>query len=356
MRRDPTIQATLVHTGQHYDAAMAGQFFRDLELPSPDVSLDVGSGSHAFQTGEVMKRLEPVLMDVRPNVVVVVGDVNSTLAAALTASKLCMPVAHVEAGLRSFDRSMPEELNRLLTDAISDYLFVTEASGRTNLLREGVDAEKIHMVGNVMIDSLEQCRSVWTQSAVLTQLGLKRGEYGVVTLHRPSNVDDPAILRGLLKALTEISRRIPLVFPVHPRTRVRLEAIEAEAAPSAVASMRYIAPLGYLDFIGLVAGSRLAMTDSGGLQEETTALSIPCLTLREQTERPITVDEGTNRVIGTSPGRIIEETFRVLADPMPVLPRPALWDGQAASRIVAVLTGSPRATAAAQGGESEEAR
>jgi len=170
MRRDPTIQATLVHTGQHYDAAMAGQFFRDLELPSPDVSLDVGSGSHAFQTGEVMKRLEPVLMDVRPNVVVVVGDVNSTLAAALTASKLCMPVAHVEAGLRSFDRSMPEELNRLLTDAISDYLFVTEASGRTNLLREGVDAEKIHMVGNVMIDSLEQCRSVWTQSAVLTQL------------------------------------------------------------------------------------------------------------------------------------------------------------------------------------------
>lgn len=356
MRRDPTIQATLVHTGQHYDAAMAGQFFRDLELPSPDVSLDVGSGSHAFQTGEVMKRLEPVLMDVRPNVVVVVGDVNSTLAAALTASKLCMPVAHVEAGLRSFDRSMPEELNRLLTDAISDYLFVTEASGRTNLLREGVDAEKIHMVGNVMIDSLEQCRSVWTQSAVLTQLGLKRGEYGVVTLHRPSNVDDPAILRGLLKALTEISRRIPLVFPVHPRTRVRLEAIEAEAAPSAVASMRYIAPLGYLDFIGLVAGSRLAMTDSGGLQEETTALSIPCLTLREQTERPITVDEGTNRVIGTSPGRIIEETFRVLADPMPVVPRPALWDGQAASRIVAVLTGSPRATAAAQGGESEEAR
>jgi UDP-N-acetylglucosamine 2-epimerase (non-hydrolysing) len=356
MRRYPAIQATLIHTGQHYDAAMAGQFFQDLQLPAPDVSLEVGSGSHAVQTGEVMKRLDPVLSELRPNVVVVVGDVNSTLAAALTAAKLGVPVAHVEAGLRSFDRSMPEEINRLLTDAISDYLFVTEESGRTNLLREGVDPGKIHMVGNVMIDSLEQCRHVWERSEVLTQLELTRGQYGVVTLHRPSNVDDPATLRGLLKALVEISRRLPLIFPVHPRTRARLEAMEAHAVGSEAGRIRYVAPLGYLDFIGLVAGSRLAMTDSGGLQEETTVLSVPCLTLREQTERPITVSDGTNRVIGTSPDRIVEEASRVLTEPMPSVVRPPLWDGQAARRIVGVLASSGGATVAPGAGESEKTR
>jgi UDP-N-acetylglucosamine 2-epimerase (non-hydrolysing) len=314
---------------------MAGRFFQDLELSTPDVSLDVGSGSHAYQTAEVMKRLEPVLNDLRPDVVVVVGDVNSTMAAALTAVKLGIPVAHVEAGLRSFDRSMPEEVNRLLTDAISEYLFVTEESGRQNLLREGVDPRKIHFVGNVMIDSLEHCRHVWDRPEVLATLGLARGGYGVVTLHRPSNVDDPPTLRGLLKTLREISGRMPLVFPVHPRTRQRLEAMDAEGETGC--AIRYVAPLGYIDFIALVAGARLVLTDSGGLQEETTALGVPCLTLREHTERPITVTDGTNRVVGTAPDRILTEVFRALAEPVRPVSRPALWDGKAAQRIVTVL-------------------
>lgn len=334
MRRHPTIRATLIHTGQHYDDAMAGRFFQDLQLPPPDVSLEVGSGSHAYQTAEVMKRLEPVLNDVRPHVALVVGDVNSTLAAALTAVKLGIPVAHVEAGLRSFDRSMPEEINRLLTDAISEYLFVTEESGCHNLLHEGIDARKIHLVGNVMIDSLEHCRGVWERSDVVTRLGLTRGCYGVVTLHRPSNVDDPATLRGLMKALGEINRRLPLVFPVHPRTRARLEATETGLYGG---GPRCVEPLGYLDFVALVAESRLALTDSGGLQEETTALGVPCLTLREQTERPITVTHGTNRVIGSSPDRIVEEALGALAETAPVVSRPPFWDGRASERIVAIL-------------------
>jgi UDP-N-acetylglucosamine 2-epimerase (non-hydrolysing) len=354
MRRHADVTATLVHTGQHYDDRMAGQFFRDLELPRPDISLEVGSGSHAYQTAEVMKRLEPVLTEIQPHVVVVVGDVNSTLAAAITATKLGIPVAHVEAGLRSFDRSMPEEINRLLTDAISDHLFVTEESGRVNLVREGVDPGKIHMVGNVMIDSLEQCRPIWERSDVIAQLGLGRGDYGVVTLHRPSNVDDPAILRGLLKALAEIGRRLPLVFPVHPRTQSRLEAIDAESEGSGRSGARYIAPLGYLEFIGLMAGSRLVLTDSGGLQEETTALGVPCLTLREQTERPITVTQGTNRIVGTSPERIIGEAVCVLAEARPQLPRPPLWDGHAAERIVSILRGTRPVTPAA--GDGTDAR
>ena len=337
MQRHPAITATLVHTGQHYDDSMAGQFFRDLQLPPPGISLEVGSGSHAYQTAEVMKRLEPVLDDIRPHLVVVVGDINSTLAAAVTAVKAGIPVAHVEAGLRSFDRSMPEEINRLLTDAVSEYLFVTEESGRENLRREGVDARKIHMVGNVMIDSLEQCRPAWERSDVAARLGLRPGDYGVVTLHRPSNVDDPATLRGLVKALAEVGRRLPLVFPVHPRTQGRLEAMEAGTESLAAGGARYIAPLGYLDFVALVARSRLVLTDSGGLQEETTALGVPCLTLREQTERPVTVTCGTNRIVGTSPDRIVTEAARALSDPRPDRLRPPLWDGHAAERIVAIL-------------------
>jgi UDP-N-acetylglucosamine 2-epimerase (non-hydrolysing) len=339
MRRHPEIQSTLVHTGQHYDEAMAGRFFEDLQISAPDVSLEVGSGSHAFQTAEVMKRLEPVLLQVRPHVVLVVGDVNSTVASALTAVKLGIPVAHVEAGLRSFDRSMPEEINRLVTDAISDYLFVTEESGRENLLREGIDPAKIHFVGNVMIDSLEQCRQVWDRPDVATRLGLSRHAYGVVTLHRPSNVDDPATLRGLLKALKEIGRRLPLVFPVHPRTRQRLEATDGDKTEDGI---RYVTPLGYIEFVALVAGARLVLTDSGGLQEETTALGVPCLTLRHQTERPITVTHGTNRIVGTDPGRIVTEAHDVLAAPPPLVQRPSFWDGRASQRIVAVLLQSPR--------------
>ena len=337
MRRHPALTATLVHTGQHYDDSMAGQFFRDLDLSPPDISLQIGSGSHAYQTAEVMRRLEPVLSEIRPHLVVVVGDVNSTLAAAVTAVKLGISVAHVEAGLRSFDRSMPEEINRILTDTISEYLFVTEQSGRDNLLREGIDGRKIHMVGNVMIDSLEQCRPLWERSEAVARLGLLRGEYGVVTLHRPSNVDDPVTLRGLVKALAEIGRRLPLVFPVHPRTRTRLEAMEAETESLGKSTARFVPPLGYLDFISLVAGARLVLTDSGGLQEETTSLGVPCLTLREQTERPITVTRGTNRIVGTSPDRIVTEALRALVEPPSAGSRPPLWDGHAAERIVTIL-------------------
>jgi UDP-N-acetylglucosamine 2-epimerase (non-hydrolysing) len=237
---------------------------------------------------------------------------------------------------------MPEEVNRVLTDAISEYLFVTEESGRQNLLREGVDGTHIHMVGNVMIDSLEQSRRLWEQSDVLTRYGLTPGRYGVVTLHRPSNVDDPARLRGLVKALEEIGRVLPLVFPMHPRTRQRLDLTESGSA-SGGGSVRYVDPLGYLDFIGLVARSRLALTDSGGLQEETTALGVQCLTLREQTERPVTITQGTNRVVGTVPERIVAEALRVLAEPIPAVPRPPMWDGKAAQRIVGTLYDACRA-------------
>ena len=348
MRAHPDISTLLVHTGQHYDARMAGQFFRELDLPSPDISLEIGSGSHAYQTAEVMKRLEPILERERPDLVLVVGDVNSTLAAALTAVKLRIPVAHVEAGLRSYDRSMPEEINRLLTDAVSEYLFVTEESGRQNLLREGTDQGKIHFVGNVMIDSLEQFRPLWDGSTIHSRLGLHKGEYGVVTLHRPSNVDDPSALQELINALLEVSRRMPIVFPVHPRTLKRLEALDGcitvlrpNEEPVAPSGLCCLEPLGYLDFIPLVASARIVLTDSGGLQEETTALGVPCLTLRENTERPVTVTHGTNRVIGTSLSRIVEAAFQVLEGPPEVPAPPPLWDGKAAERIVTILAASP---------------
>jgi UDP-N-acetylglucosamine 2-epimerase (non-hydrolysing) len=344
MRRHPEISPLLVHTGQHYDASMAGQFFQDLLIPPPDVSLEVGSGSHAYQTGEVMKRIEPILEEMRPDLVVVVGDVNSTPAAALTAAKLRIPVAHVEAGLRSFDRTMPEEINRLVTDAISDYLFVTEESGRQNLLREGIDESKIFFVGNVMIDSLQESRRLWERSNIHDRLGLMKGTYGVVTLHRPSNVDDPATLRGVIGALTQVSSELPLIFPVHPRTRKHLEtmngtapAFRYENGRIPVRGVSCLDPLGYVDFMALVSNARLVLTDSGGLQEEATVLGLPCLTLRENTERPVTVTHGTNRVIGVSPPRIIEEAFAILASPQPVSPPPPLWDGRAAERIVRVL-------------------
>jgi UDP-N-acetylglucosamine 2-epimerase (non-hydrolysing) len=344
MQRYSDISPLLVHTGQHYDASMAGQFFDDLQLPSPDMSLEVGSGSHAYQTAEVMRRLEPVLEDVRPHLVLVVGDVNSTVAAALTAVKLHVPVAHVEAGLRSFDRAMPEEVNRLVTDAISDFLFVTEESGRQNLLREGIDGTKIHFVGNVMIDCLEEFRPLWERSLIHDRLGLKRDEYGIVTLHRPTNVDDAGTLQGLIGALTIVARKIPVVFPVHPRTRKRIEAMDGSISVSwfgsehlPIKGLCCLDSLGYLDFMALLANARIVLTDSGGLQEETTALGVPCLTLRESTERPVTVTHGTNRVIGASPSRIVEEALQALKSPGPILAPPPLWDGKASQRIVAIL-------------------
>ncbi len=345
MRKHDDISALLVHTGQHYDVAMAGRFFEDLRIPLPDVSLEVGSASHAAQTAEVMKRLEPVLMLERPDVVLVVGDVNSTLAAALTAAKLQIPVAHVEAGLRSFDRTMPEEINRIVTDAVSDLLFVTEESGRRNLLNEGVSDSKIHFVGNVMIDSLEASRRLWKATAIRGTLGLEGREYGVMTLHRPSNVDDFDNFAGLMRAIAEIGARLPIVFPVHPRTRKAIENLRGRDVP-----LQFVAgpvngpgiycmdPLGYLDFMALVAGARLVLTDSGGIQEETTALGIACLTLRENTERPVTVTHGTNRLVGTSSTKILEHAAAALAGPpsQPSMP-PPLWDGRASERIVEIL-------------------
>lgn len=345
MRRYPQIVSTLVHTGQHYDNAMSEQFFTDLEIELADAHLGVGSGTHAVQTAEVMRRLEPLLLAWRPNLVLVVGDVNSTVAAALTAVKLGIPVAHVEAGLRSFDRRMPEEINRVLTDAIAEFFFVTEESGRENLLREGAPPDKIHFVGNVMIDTLELFRPRWERSPVVDSLGLGPDRpYAVVTLHRPSNVDDPARLAAFFEAFRKLSRYLPVVFPIHPRIRSRLprSAGAAGIAGEVVAGnggtgIMCLDPFGYLDFIALLSRARLVVTDSGGVQEETTALDVPCLTVRDGTERPVTVTHGTNRVIGSDPARVVMEALRTLAFPPSPHGRPALWDGQAAVRIIAIL-------------------
>jgi UDP-N-acetylglucosamine 2-epimerase (non-hydrolysing) len=347
---------TLVHTGQHYDPGLSDVFFAQLGLPHPDHHLRVGSGSHAVQTAQVLERLEPVLLEEAPDLVVVVGDVNSTIAAALCATKLGIPVAHVEAGLRSGDRGMPEELNRLLTDQLADLLFTTERSAAENLAREGIDAAKVHFVGNTMIDTLERLLPQARRGDVLERLGLDARGYGLVTLHRPSNVDDAVQLEALVTALRRISERLPLLWPVHPRTRARLgelpqaegqSAAGGEAGSAAVATGRrpgaprllLTEPLSYLDFLQLMAGARLALTDSGGIQEETTVLGVPCLTLRTSTERPVTVTEGTNRLIDPyDPAAIEGAAAGALDGPVPAAPRrPELWDGHAAPRIVAVI-------------------
>jgi UDP-N-acetylglucosamine 2-epimerase (non-hydrolysing) len=344
MRNQRGVQSLLIHTGQHYDIKMAGSFFADLQIPAPDACLDVGSGSHAMQTAEVMKRLEPVLNREHPGIVLVVGDVNSTMAAALAAVKLQIPVAHIEAGLRSFDRSMPEEINRIVTDVVSDMLFVTEESGLRNLDAEGIAKDKVFFVGNVMIDSLEASRRLWTQSDILDRLRLTKQQYGVVTLHRPSNVDDGRVLKGLIQGLAEISHHCPIVFPVHPRTKKALESIpkignEITFGVSATGAtgVYCMDPIGYLDFMCLVANAKLVLTDSGGIQEETTVLGVPCLTLRDNTERPVTMTHGTNRVIGSSPDRMVGEAMRALESPRPTLAAPPLWDGHASERIVRII-------------------
>jgi UDP-N-acetylglucosamine 2-epimerase (non-hydrolysing) len=326
------VHQTLVHTGQHYDAAMSDVFFRELRLPEPDVNLGVGSGSHAHQTAEVLSRLEPVLQERRPDLVLVYGDVNSTLAATLVCAKLLVRVGHVEAGLRSGDRTMPEEVNRLVTDRLADLLFTPSPDGNDNLLREGVAAEKICLVGNVMIDTLvtllPQARERGT--VLRAGLGLDGQPYALATLHRPSNVDQPEGLRNILLALHDISRNVPVVFPVHPRTRQRLRQLGLEQLNG---GLRLVDPLGYLDFLALQASAAVVMTDSGGVQEETTFLGVPCLTMRENTERPVTVTVGTNTLIGQDTDRLRGEVARVLRRDGKRGTIPPLWDGRASERI-----------------------
>jgi UDP-N-acetylglucosamine 2-epimerase (non-hydrolysing) len=325
------VRVPLVHTGQHYDESMKDSFFRQLSIPEPDFDLEVGSATHAVQTAEIMIRFEPVLERLAPSAVLVVGDVNSTIACALVAAKHRVPVVHVEAGLRSYDRTMPEEINRVLTDQISEILFTTERSARENLNREGIGDEGIHFVGNVMIDSLlgHLDRAVPAEATVR---GLE-GRYGVVTLHRPSNVDDPGVLKKLMRCLNRISERLPLVFPVHPRTEARLSSLGFRTG----SGLLMLPPVGYLEMLGLMKGATLVLTDSGGMQEETTALGVPCLTLRENTERPITVEEGTNTVTGVDPDRIEKETDAILSTGGKSGRRPELWDGKASERIRDVL-------------------
>ncbi|MFN0314995.1 MAG: non-hydrolyzing UDP-N-acetylglucosamine 2-epimerase [Burkholderiales bacterium] len=332
-------KAMLLHTGQHYDEAMNDQLFRGLRLPVPDVNLNVGSGSHAIQTAEVMRRFEPVIDELKPSCVLVVGDVNSTLACALVASKRHVPVIHVEAGLRSYDRHMPEEINRVLTDQISDLLFTTERSAHANLAREGIAAERIHFVGNVMIDTLLAnlphaipAADTLSRHHARSNFGTTAGGYAVVTLHRPSNVDQPSVLRGLLETLEEVSKSVPLICPLHPRTQANIEKFGLAHFLSR-ASIAILPPQGYLEMLGLMSKARVVLTDSGGIQEETTALGVPCLTLRENTERPITADEGTNTIVGTEPARILAAFGDVMKTGGKRGRIPEYWDGHAAQRI-----------------------
>ncbi len=345
-RREAQFTPLVVHTGQHYDAQMSDAFFRDLGLPEPDVYLGVGSASHAQQTAMVMQLFEPVVLREKPDWVLVVGDVNSTLAGALVCSKLLVPVAHVEAGLRSRDRTMPEEINRLLTDQIADLLLTPTLDAGANLRAEGIHGARIRFVGNVMIDSLFKQLERAARSTIREDLGVAGQDYAVLTLHRPSNVDDSLALARILSALAEIGRRLPVIFAVHPRTRRNLaefgfaEDIEREG------KLRLIEPLGYLDFLRLYSGARLVLTDSGGIQEETTALGIPCLTLRENTERPITVEMGTNTLVGTDARRIISAATSALdasrnSEPARI---PPLWDGHTAERILDEMLNYERGT------------
>ena len=336
-RRCEEIEPLLVHTGQHYDRELSEVFFRDLGLPEPDVVLRVGSASHAVQTARVMVEMERVLLEHLPDLVLVVGDVNSTLAAALTAVKLGFPVAHVEAGLRSHDREMPEEVNRVVTDSVSDLLFATEESAVDNLRREGVPPSKVWLAGNVMADALLGSLERIARSDVLDRLGLERRGYAVLTLHRPENVDHAGGAAGIVEALEEIQKRVPIVFPVHPRTRGRFEELGLWKRLERARGIAPCAPLGYLDFLRLVRDASLVLTDSGGLQEETTVLGVPCLTLRPSTERPATVTCGSNRIVGRDPEAIVAAAREALAGDWPTGRVPELWDGRASERIAATL-------------------
>ena len=342
--RAPEIKSLLVHTGQHYDYEMSKAFFEDLDMPDPDIYLGVGSGSHAEQTAKIMISLEKEIFDNRPDLIVVFGDVNSTLAASVVASKLMVPVAHVEAGLRSFDRTMPEEINRIVTDILSDLLFTTERDAIENLRREGIPNEKIHFTGNVMIDTLLTFADKARKSDITERLGLSDRNYAVLTLHRPSNVDVPEVFNGILEALAEVSKNIPVVFPVHPRTKKRLAEFgfldkfsSVFKTPPAERGILLIDPVKYTEFLALEMKSLFVLTDSGGIQEETTFLGVPCLTLRNNTERPVTLEVGTNILVGTDPHRIIEESAKILRGEGKKGAIPELWDGKASHRIAKII-------------------
>lgn len=329
-------EQVLVHTGQHYDAQMSGIFFQQLGMPAPDVNLDVGSASHAQQTAEIMSRFEKVVLDEKPDLVMVYGDVNSTLAAGLVCAKLLIPVAHVEAGLRSFDKTMPEEVNRKVVDHLSDYLFTTCPDAETNLRAEGIAKEKIFFVGNVMIDTLVKLRALAEKSLIVDTLGLPRKKYVLATLHRPSNVDDGARLQTLMSSLEKIGSSAPVVFPVHPRTRQRIDALGHQYQAG---QLKLVNPLGYLDFLKLQMEAQAVITDSGGIQEETTFLGVPCLTLRPNTERPVTITHGSNQLIGEDCAVLEEKAQTVLKKGWPSKGVPELWDGKAAQRIAEILGG-----------------
>jgi UDP-N-acetylglucosamine 2-epimerase (non-hydrolysing) len=330
----------LVHTGQHYDDNMSKLFFEELRLPEPDVYLGVGSGTHAEQTARIMLGMEKLLAAHQPDLVIVVGDVNSTLAAALVAAKMCIPLGHVEAGLRSFDRTMPEEINRIVTDALSEYCFTTSADAAENLRREGIPPEKIFFVGNVMIDTLLRLKQQSQKSTIRNTLGL-HADYGYVTLHRPANVDVKEVLAEVLSALEVVQRQLPLVFAVHPRTEHRLRQFGFWDELSRWPNLKLTGPLGYLDSLCLLSNAKVVLTDSGGVQEETTVLGVPCLTLRQTTERPVTVTEGTNTVVGTSHAKIVAETRKILEGRGKRGRIPKFWDGRAAQRIVQCLLEHP---------------
>lgn len=333
----PAGQQQIVHTGQHYDANMSDIFFQQLGLPRPDINLGIGSGSHAVQTAQVMIKFEEVVMAYRPDMVLVYGDVNSTVAAALVCAKLDIPVGHVEAGLRSFDRTMPEEINRLLTDQIADLLFTPSTDGDENLKREGIDPAKIHFVGNVMIDTLirllPQAQTLWPA----LQQRWSLGKFGLVTLHRPSNVDAPAMLAKILAALNELGQQLPLLFPIHPRTRQRIVAHQLQALTE---HLLLTEPIGYLEFLALQSQAALVITDSGGIQEETTFLGVPCLTVRENTERPVTINLGTNKLVGQDMGRLLAEANQLVSGQIKISSPPPLWDGKAGERIAKIVISS----------------
>ena len=333
----PEIEALLVHTGQHYDEKMSELFFNQLKIPKPDINLEIGSASHAVQTAEIMRAFEPVVIKHKPDAVLVVGDVNSTIACGLVAVKLGVKLIHVEAGLRSNDLSMPEEINRILTDSISDLMLCSEQSGVDNLIREGKSSEKVILVGNVMIDTLFMNMKSAEKSTILKALELSPEQYALITLHRPSNVDEPNDLGQILDALEVIQRDIPLVFPVHPRTLKNLNTPGVKERISGMKNLQLINPLGYVDFLGLMASASLVLTDSGGIQEETTVLRVPCLTLRKSTERPITLEMGSNRLVGTNSKDIIAAYRDIQRDEKTNYKIPPLWDGKASERITKVI-------------------